>query len=368
MILAMSAGLDVSGVMTRDHAFAAAHLGGGDVDVETTNPYGFDPGSRKEFHDQFGKLTGFAYVPSRNYRDRAAISPIELVSLILSNRIAELESRSRFAEAAPLAVDRAALLMGEKYAALPASGKTPAASGDSSRPFFDDPRRDMMSRLFNYGASLLQSGREDDCLRWAAFAAPRYPDEKSWQELALAATNNRIQKLVKSGQTGAARDFLDNQKTALSPANYAQMDSILLDTELLNGASRIRNVSEGDSLLAAIGQAQAGKRLSAERAAELLTFTIQKTAAILSAAPARDWLAAIDYIEKAIARFGSSRELEQTLRNYRTNRAADFHNRFAAAWNRQHFEEAARILNQGLAEFPDNRQLLADRKIAESAR
>jgi transglutaminase-like putative cysteine protease len=113
MILARSAGLDVSGVMTRDHAFAEVHVNGEDIDVETTNPYGFDPGSRREFHDQFGKLTGFAYVPARNYRDRAAISPIELVSLILSNRIAELESRNRFAEAVPLAIDRVALLEGK---------------------------------------------------------------------------------------------------------------------------------------------------------------------------------------------------------------------------------------------------------------
>ena len=96
-----------------------------------------------------------------------------------------------------------------------------------------------------------------------------------------------------------------------------------------------------------------------------MTFAARKTASIISAVPGRDWLAAINYIEKAIDRFGSTRELEQILRNYRNNRAADFHNRFASAYNRHNFEEAARILVEGLAEFPDNRQLLADRRLID---
>jgi hypothetical protein len=363
LIFATSAGVDISGVMTKDHAFAAVHLGGEDIDVETTSPYGFDPGSRREFHDGFGKITGFAYVPARNYRDRMTISPIELVSLILSNRISELERGGRFAEAVPLAVDRAALLGrisrdGEASAEQPQTALAPA-------PFFEDPRRDMVNRLFNYGAFLLNAGKEEDCLRWTAFAAPQYPGEKRWQELALAAVNNRMQKLVKAGHIGAAREFLDKQTAAVGTSNYAVLDSMLFDTELLSGASGMRHVSEGDSLLAAIEQGRNSKRLSAERAAELLNFTVQRIASMLSAAPGRDWLSAIDYIEKTIARFGPTRELEQTLRNYQSSRAADFHNRFAAAYNKRNFEEAMRIVREGLAEFPADRRLLADQEIAE---
>jgi transglutaminase-like putative cysteine protease len=64
-VLARSAGITVSGVATRDHAFATVHIPGSegaveDIDVETTNKFGFDPGSRTEFHDQFGNTTGFA--------------------------------------------------------------------------------------------------------------------------------------------------------------------------------------------------------------------------------------------------------------------------------------------------------------------
>jgi len=361
MVLCKSAGLDVSGVITRDHAFALLNSGGESIDVETTNPYGFDPGNRREFHDEFGRLTGFAYVPARNYRDRQTITPIELVSLIVSNRISELETRNRFSEAIPLAVDRTALLSG--------------IASDAGAPgsLFGNPANDLTDRLFNYGASLLNSGREEDCLRWAALASARYPPERSsdkarWQEHIMAAVNNRLVKFTRAGNLTEARTFLDAQKSALSAANYAELDAMLLDTELLGRANRISGAADGDAVIAAVDAARSSGRLGGGRASEIYTFAVQKTASVLSAAPGRDWLAAINYIEGAIDRFGSNRELEQALRTYRTNRASDFHNRFAAAWNRRDYDEARRILDEGLVEFPGDRQLLSDREIANRNR
>jgi tetratricopeptide (TPR) repeat protein len=361
MVLCKSSGLDVSGVITRDHAFALLHSGGESIDVETTNPNGFDPGSRREFHDEFGRLTGFAYVPARNYRDRQTISPIELISLIISNRISELEMRSRFSEAIPLAVDRAALL----------SGIAPDVS--ASGPLFGNPENDLVERLLNYGASLLNSGREEDCLRWAVFASARYPpernsDEERWQEHIMAAVNNRIVKYTRAGNNTEARVFLDAQKSALSAINYAELDAVLLDTELLERANRIRGAADGDAVIAAINEARLNGRIVGGRASELYTFAVQKTASVLSTAPGRDWLAAVSFIESAISRFGTNRELDQALRTYRTNVAADFHNRFAAAWNRRNYDEARRILDEGLAEFPGDRQLLSDKEIVDRYR
>ena len=181
----------------------------------------------------------------------------------------------------------------------------------------------------------------------------------------MAAANNRIQKLVESGQISMAREFLVWQKASISPANYTTLDSLLTDTELAHSASTILDGDEGDRVLAAIEQAKRSKLINDKRAAELITFTVQKTAAILSAAPRRNWLASIDYIEKAIVRFGPNQDLEHSLRNYQTNRAKDFHNRFAAAWNTKNYQEAERIITEGLSEFPNNKLLLADKKFLE---
>ena len=360
MILCKSVGVDVTGIITKDHAFTSVYVDGKNIDVETTNRFGFDPGTRKEFHDQFGRQTGFAYVPPGNYRDRHAISQIEFVSIILRNRISELEDRNRFAEAIPLAIDRAALLHGAEL--------TVSRRNYSAIPFFVNPYQDLLDRIFNYGASLLRLGREEDCLRWAALASHKYPEEKRWQEMIFAATNNRFHKYVKANQLTEARNFLNNQKSVLTATNYAQLDNILFETELVNNANRINSHADGNRVIDAIEEARRNNKISDKRANELLTFVVQKTAQIISATSPKDWLAAINYIETAIARFGSNRELERALQTYRNNRAADFHNRFAAAWNRKNFDEAERILNAGLAEFPNDRRLLDNRELVRKHR
>jgi tetratricopeptide (TPR) repeat protein len=73
-------------VKTIDHAFCTVEVKGAPVDVETTSPYGFDPGSKKEFKDAFGKVTGFSYVPPSDYRDRKQIGEKELLALIAYDR------------------------------------------------------------------------------------------------------------------------------------------------------------------------------------------------------------------------------------------------------------------------------------------
>jgi len=366
MILCESAGISTSGVITRDHAFVTVHIDGQNIDVETTNRYGFDPGSRREFHDNFGRLTGFTYVPAHNYRDRLTISKIKLVSMILNNRIAEHERQNRYADSVPVAIDRAALLLGAAYSSAP--------EADASEALFEDPGKVVMDRLFNYGASLLRANREEDGILWAEAASARYADTERWQDFVMAAVNNRITRFLRERDvnTEAARTFLEGKKSTLTAENYAQLDTILIDAELLKRANHIRSVEDGDAVISGALNARENGRLPERRANELIVYSVQKTAAILCAAPARDWRAAINYIEAFTARFGerlgANRELEQTLRTYRGNLATDYHNRFAAEWNRKNYDEAERILNEGLSEFPGNRQLLADRETVNRRR
>jgi tetratricopeptide (TPR) repeat protein len=352
VILCKSAGINTSGVITRDHAFAMVHIPGQDIDVETTNPYGFDPGNRKEFHDSSGKITGFAYVPPHNYRSRQTINQIELVSLILNNRSGDYERSNNFAGSVPLAVDRAALLLGDALIS--------EISGYES--LFIDPRKDIMDRLINYSASLLKSSKEEECIRWSVFASSMYPDINRWQELFQAAVNNRILRFVKERKISDAYNFLENQKSHITEADYAQLDSLIVDADLLYRANTFKTSAEGDEIIANIEQARNNGRLTEKRASELITYVIQITAKSLCAAPLKDWRAAIRDLENALSKYGANRELEQALQTYNGNLATDYHNRFAAEWNRKNFEEAERVLDEALAEFPNDRRLLNDKQ------
>jgi len=178
----------------------------------------------------------------------------------------------------------------------------------------------------------------------------------------MAAVNNYLLKLIKANKLADARKILDGQKPVLLEANFDKLDTLLIDSELLGKANQIRTANDGDAVVNAVEQARNGGKIPEKRAVELITYAVQKTAASLSAQPAGNWRAAIQYIEACLSRFGSNRELEQALNVYRSNLAADYHNRFASEWNKKNYAEAERILNEGLAEFPNDRQLLSDKQ------
>jgi tetratricopeptide (TPR) repeat protein len=371
-ILCKAAGINTSGVMTREHAFVVVHLDNEDIDVETTNQYGFNPGNKKEFHDSAGRLTGFTYVPPSNYRDRQTISQIELVSLILNNKIADSERQSRYNESVPAAIDRAALLAGNAL--------TINNLQETQNTIFIDPRRDLLDRVFNFGASLLKAGREEEALRWAAAASPLYPDAARWQEFILAAVNNNVMKLARASKLQEARTFLEGQKTLLTEADYREIDSILTDAELLRNASLIRTASDGDTVVSAILQARGSGKLNENRANELITFSVLKTAENISNGrleatspletipPGKNWRGALEYVQNAVNRFGTNRDYERAVAGYRSNIVSDYHNRFAAEWNKRNYDAAERILNEALREFPGDRQLLRDKDIVDRQR
>jgi hypothetical protein len=313
LILARSQGLDVRGVAVRDHAFASLYRGDEFWDVETTNAYGFDPGSRREFQDQFGKLTGFAYVPARNYRDRTSISPLELVSLIFHNRIAEAESRGRYAGAVTLALNQAALL-GER--------RDQGVAG-----FFTSPQQDLNDRILNYGAALLNGGKEEEGLAWAAYAKPVYAGagtDARWQEYIDALISNRTAKLCRSGQFDEARRFLADTESLHDGAARRRLEALVADMELTVLVNGIRQDSDAGAILERIGAAESAGLLP----------------------PAR------------------VREMRDHVNRWRL---MNFHNSFATAFNKRDYPLARRILEEGLGEFPGNSQLRSDQTILDRA-
>ncbi|MCL1814456.1 MAG: hypothetical protein FWG27_01355 [Treponema sp.] len=362
MVLGLSVNLDVEGVMTRDHAFAMVNTGTEKIDVETTNPYGFDPGNRKEFHDAFGKTTGFAYVPSKNYRDRAAINGAELVSLILSNRIAVLEKGNRFAEAVPLAINRAVFLTGDP------SAETMQNTGaqntvQNKADFFEDPRQDMMCRLYNLGAYLIRTGKEDDAIAWVEYVEGRFSDPRRWQELVKAAANNKLVKLIRAKKTPDARSALTQLKPKLSDENYRELDAMVLDAETGDKINAVKNPGDAEAVLVFL--AEVWERLPPGRRNDL------QTAAILSEVDrlgkTRNWTGSMRWLTNAMEKYGSNPRMETAFNTLRQNRVSELHNEFASLFNKKDYTAAKASIEKSLQEFPGERQLIQDLVLVERA-
>ena len=153
-------GMHTTGVIVPDHAFSQLKMPREKIDIETTVHYGFDPTSKKDLFDEFGRLTGFVYVPQKNYRQRSEISDKEMIALIYSNRYKELSDRRRCAKAAKV------LYVGWRLAGdLPHSLNT------------------WESAIGNYIVDLDRSRQFTDALYVADEANRRFPDLRRPAEL-----------------------------------------------------------------------------------------------------------------------------------------------------------------------------------------
>jgi hypothetical protein len=355
MVLGLSVNLDIGGVVTKDHAFITVNTGTERIDVETTNRYGFNPGSRREFQDSFGSITGFVYVPATNYRERAATSPAELVSLILRNRIAILEKQNRFAESIPLAINREVFLSGN----LRSIGVVDPIKAE----FLGDPKNDVMNRLFNFGTDLLNRGREDEVIAWAEYASEYFPDPAAWQELVKTAANNKLVRLIRAKKISEARSALMALQPKLNNENYLALYSMVIEAEAVEKTNAIRRPGDAETALAFL--AQVWERLSSERRDEIRTAAIINEANRLERA--RDYAGGMRWLSSAVIRYGSNALIEKALQTMRANRVGQLHNEFAALYNRRNYTGARASIQRSLEEFPGERQLIQDLNLVERA-
>jgi hypothetical protein len=306
LIATRALGLETSGVRTPDHAFCTLTAGGRVIDVETTNPYGFDPGGKKEFKDSFGRTTGYAYVAPGGYGDRRAIGAREMAGLILCNRASLLERARRFEEAAKLGVD---------YAAL--------CPGPESRAFLAD-------RINNLVADQEARGDYAGAEASAEAAAAAYPKEAG---LAALAGELELVRAVNQGPFAEAVGVIDRVFAAgeVDASRYAEAISAVYGNE----AGRL---GSGGDWLGAAALAEAG-------AAKLAPGG---SAASGSAGRERGRLAAV-------------------AATMRRNFVAGAHNSFARLYNAGSYADAAAAIESALASMPGDKTLERDLAAARAA-
>ena len=114
MAVAKAAGIEVRGQKTSEHAFCTVYIPSGTgsktnqykkIDVETTNPYGFNPGSKETIENE-DKIQGYYVVPKKYYANRQEVSDLLFAGLIAGNICATCIEQDDYEKAIPVGAAR----------------------------------------------------------------------------------------------------------------------------------------------------------------------------------------------------------------------------------------------------------------------
>jgi hypothetical protein len=231
-VLVRSVDIGVYGVRTEDHAFCAVDVNGRQVDVETTNVYGFNPGEKREFHDAFGSVTGYSYVPANRDPTRRQTGERGLLSLILENLASLATKDRRFADAVPPAVDAFSLARD------------------------DDAFEKLTVSISNMVSSLSVQGRFEDAVGFLALVADRHGLEPRLQRLRSDVIHNWIVSVAERGDLDRAISLARGQREAgnLAESQWKELMVSLIQLQAQAEAREdyllaLRTIREGIGML-----------------------------------------------------------------------------------------------------------------------
>ena len=339
-IACVYSGIEVSGVLTADHAFCRVTADSGLYDVETTTPFGFNPGEKREFTDAFGH-TGFTYVPPGNYRQRTDIGLLRLISIILKNRVGSVEREGDFETAVELSVERFAL-----------------SANDTSY-------REMVQEFLNYVSYLNVRAQYSEAIAFLDAVREKYGLDEAYAETLSTLLYNNVVTLCQNGATDQARTFVDMQyeKGNVTDKNKQELLYVIGDSL---GMKAINDTADPVEASASIDTLYADGLLEHGRYVDFKVVLISREADSL--AKAGQAYKALLLIRKSREVFGPHKFFTDAQRVYEHNAAVELHNQAADLINANDIEGAAKIIDRGLEMLPGNAVLLKDKRTLESMR
>ncbi|WP_455383152.1 hypothetical protein [Salinispira pacifica] len=331
-LVAEAIGLKTAAVSTTDHAFSQVVLPDRTVDVETTSALGFDPGQKREFHDAFGKLTGFAYVPPGNYSRRTLIDDRGLIALILQNLMTEAQSKGDNVTPVGLAWDVRALEPGAEADAL------------------------VVRSYQNYLVDLNNRAEYQRGLQIVTRLESKVGRSGQTDQLAAAFAQNLITARISAGDYSGARDAAASW-AARTSRTRPQWDAMILKAQAQSEYQKKGWAATMDWLTGYSGS-------NPQEVPQIrVSLTLQELQRRMAGGR---WEEALGFWYGLPSALKSDAQISRLRDVLVYNAAVEYHNRFASLMNRGSTEQARSVLEEGLRRFPDSPLLKQD--AAELAR
>ncbi len=323
LILTREAGLTSGIVETTDHAFSTVETGQGVIDVETTTPYGFNPGVKQEFIEEF-KKTGFTYVPPGNYRDRKKLNDRDTIALIFQNRMSLLQKKNLHNQVIGIAIDRWTL------------------AGT------DVTRKDMNDAFRNWAAVLNNRGSYLEAFDFIENLSGKYNLMDDNRDLLYSLAYNHMITLINSESYNGAELFLNRAESFIEENDFTNLKNMIAKAKIED----LLVTGSYDESLPIIRRSYISGTISKNDWRTWITLIHQNKAFDIS--ENSGWWDAWQYLinlpedEKAI------QSVKRSIKTAYDNWSIGIHNKFVDLYNSGKYKRAEQLLIDSLVNDPDN--------------
>jgi hypothetical protein len=348
MAAAKAAELDVRGQRTTQHAFCSIYVeveGGKPgqlkkIDVETTNPYGFNPGSKEEIEHE-SQIRKYYVVPKKYYSNRKEVSDGVFTGLIAGNLCSEYIKAENYKKAVPLGASRWEAVCNENPKDV-----------SSVRNEFDILAANYVNLIPTSAAAYSST------LDWFSTFIDRWGNNVFLQKNLDTSFINLLVLCNKEQNYPLAKSTYENYKGRVSPAQITKSEEIMTDIIILSATSQLSSeekIEKTNSLLATKELSSSERQKRAQL--HLESFWLDALNALMNS---RDYEEGYKKAGQALSQLPKSTKIKAMQNNFYNNSIAIIHNNFARQANAGKFEEAQAILEEGLEKFPEDRTLTKD--------
>ena len=344
--LARAAGLNVAGQETPNHAFCTIYDNGKKIDVETTNPGGFNPGTKKVV-EQTANSTRYFLVPKKYYSGRREVGERKFVSLVGRNLVAAMNDKNDYEQGVPLSCARIVFTNG-------------TAAKDTA-----DVRADFDTIAGNFAVVLdQQRSQSARALDWLDAVYARWGQSAALQKTYDTIAYNCAVNYLKGKDYASAREQFETHKVHITAKNAAQID-VMIVTAYIDDTVQPLSADEAIAFLHAQRETPIAKdrTVSARLNEHEEYYWYQKLKPLFDGG---DYLAAAALADQGLTFVPSSRNLKTVRNQCYQNYAIDVHNEFADLANMGRYDEALHVVQKGLQVNPTNTTLKNDLKKIES--
>ena len=345
--LAKEAGLETVVYKTTDHCFCAVKAADRLIEVETTNPYGFDPGTKKALPAQKNGGSSWAVIPQKSYQNKIIVSDRVLASLVGGN-ISTLAMKSNdYRLAVPLAIARYELTRKEETTAA------------------QQVKEEFDIVATNYVSHLQRQGRMLAALEWMEAAIGKWGISDIWQDCIDMVVRNSVVQYLNQKQAQQAQQVYATWEQRLSAKTRDEVALNVFVGKMNEGISQM----EPAEALAFLQTMEEHPLASTVKGAARLKENreLQWQRQIKTLVDQQQFLEAAAVARQGVLALGTSNLLSNLEKQCLSNHAITVHNAYAALFNQKKYQEALKVVQQGLMEVPGNKTLQADLKKVQQA-